>query len=91
MEYEKRKQVYQKAITHYGDVAQVLKAVEEMSELIKVLVKDMKMEESKDQLIDELADVSIMCEQLRMIYGVNNEVNVRMNYKLKRLLRRMRS
>lgn len=91
MEYEKRKQVYQKAITHYGDVAQVLKAVEEMSELIKVLVKDMKMEESKDRLIDELADVSIMCEQLRMIYGVNNEVNVRMNYKLKRLLRRMRS
>ena len=38
---------------------------------------------------DELADLTIMLEQLRMIFGVNDAVCERMDYKILRLQARL--
>ena len=90
MTYEERKAAYEQIIAKNGTLSQVLKALEEMSELSQELCKlfcdDHR---GKAQLIDELADVTIMVEQMRILFGVNEEVSERMDYKIHRQLSRM--
>lgn len=82
-----RQVVYRKAIERFGPPNQMIKAIEEMSELTKVLAKILVMggEVSLDELIEEVADVTIMMEQLRLIYNINDEVCEMMDGKVKRL------
>ncbi|MBE6987977.1 MAG: hypothetical protein E7432_04270 [Ruminococcaceae bacterium] len=82
-----RQMVYRKAIERFGPPNQMIKAIEEMSELTKVLAKILVMggEVSLDELIEEVADVTIMMEQLRLIYNINDEVCEMMDGKVKRL------
>ncbi len=88
--YEERRAVYEAAIDHYGVEHQIWKAVEEMSELIKELAK--RQDEggtTHEALVDELADATVMLEQLRLLFGVNKEVRDRMDFKVCRLARRL--
>ena len=87
--YDHRKKVYEAALMRYGSEPQMLKAVEEMAELTKVLAKRMNGEGTMDELIDEIADVTIMMEQLRMIHGVGRAVQDRIDYKICRLADRV--
>ena len=82
-----RQMVYRKAIERFGPPNQMIKAIEEMSELTKVLAKILVMggEVSLDELIEEVADVTIMMEQLRLMYNINDEVCEMMDSKVKRL------
>lgn len=82
-----RQVVYLKAIERFGPPNQMIKAIEEMSELTKVLAKILVMggEVSLDELIEEVADVTIMMEQLRLMYNINDEVCEMMDGKVKRL------
>jgi len=82
-----RQMVYRKAIERFGPPNQMIKAIEEMSELTKVLAKILVMggEVSLDELIEEVADVTIMMEQLRLMYNINDEVCAMMDGKVKRL------
>ena len=82
-----RQVVYRKAIERFGPPNQMIKAIEEMSELTKVLSKILVMggEVSLDELIEEVADVTIMMEQLRLMYNINDEVCEMMDGKVKRL------
>ena len=79
--------VYRKAIKRFGKPNQMIKAIEEMSELTKVLAKILVMggEVSLDDLIEEIADVTIMMEQLRLIYNIDDECCEMMDGKVKRL------
>lgn len=87
-----RSEILKKAVDLYGKEAQVDMCVEECSELIKALLKERrqgygKVDPSKKQLAlehvrEELADVQIMLEQMRIIFGDTQAVEME---KLKRL------
>lgn len=87
-----RQVVYRKAIKRFGKVNQMVKAIEEMSELTKVLAKILGVggEVSLDDLVEEIADTTIMMEQLRLIYNIDDQVCDIMDSKVKRLERRVK-
>ena len=88
--YEGRKAVYEAAIDCYGTENQLWKAVEEMAELTNEIAKSYRPDRaSREALVDELADVTIMVEQLRLIFGVNDAVQDRMDFKVRRLADRV--
>lgn len=62
------------AIETYGADAQIIVAIEELSELTKSLTKylragDTVSEETLESIHEEMADVSIMLNQLELIFG----------------------
>lgn len=88
--YEVRKAVYDDAITHYGKESQIMMAVEEMAELTKELAKAFRPDgTTREKLTDEIADVTIMMEQLRLVFDMNAEVQDRIDYKVQRLAQRV--
>ena len=87
--YQERKAVYEVALEQWGSQAQTMMAVEEMSELTKEICKLFRNQGDKDALADEIADVTITLEQLRMMYGLNDKVCERMDYKIRRLEERL--
>lgn len=89
MTYERRAEIYMQAIAKYGAEAQTRMAIEEMSELTKEICKLYRGEQNHNALTDEIADVTIMMEQLRLVFGVNDEVEERVDYKARRLRDRM--
>ena len=87
--YEDRKKVYQAALRKWGVGLQTMMAVEEMSELTKEICKIKRGKMDLDALADEIADVTIMLEQLREIYGLNDAVCDHMDPKILRLQSRV--
>ena len=77
--------LYEAAVVKFGERAQILMAVEEMSELTKSLLKYVRHEDFNqgdyDAIIasveEERADVSIMLNQLDVIFGDNSEAEQR--------------
>ena len=87
--YEERKEIYEKALRTWGTQAQIMMAIEEMSELTKELCKHFRGRPNGEEIVDELADVTIMVEQLRLIFGVNDAVCDQMDVKMLRLKKRI--
>ena len=87
--YEDRKKIYQAALRKWGVGLQTMMAVEEMSELTKEICKIKRGKMDLDALADEIADVTIMLEQLREIYGLNDAVCDHMDAKILRLQSRV--
>ena len=83
--YGERERVYRDALKLYGQDAQETVAIEEMSEVIKEVCKLRRGKGSRGKLAEEIADATIMLEQLRMIYDVNAEVCQFMDQKICRL------
>ena len=77
--YEERKAVYETAIETWGMESQVWMVIEEMSEL----------KNDPDALADEIADVTIMLEQLRLMFDLNGLVCQHMDFKIARLRKRL--
>lgn len=76
---------------HYGYKAQARQLIEEMAELTQAICKIERygfQEDYSANLIEELADVSIMVEQLKILMGSPNVVR-KMKGKIKRQLRRI--
>lgn len=75
MTTEERRALLDRAITAYGAPAQMDMAVEEMAELTKALCKVKRVScaaEAKavlENVVEEMADVQIMLDQLRIIFG----------------------
>lgn len=69
MEKEERKKLYQKAINVWGVEAQRNMAFEELGELNTILARDRRGRATKEEILTELADVTIMCEQMAIILG----------------------
>lgn len=82
-----------KVTSHFGEKNQLIKAIEEMSELQKELCKVVLTPnltiKPTDEIIDELADVEIMCAQLRHIFGISDQVDARKEFKINRLKERI--
>ena len=69
-----RKAVLRKAIDTYGEESQAKMMIEEMSELTKALCKWFRGETEKSHILEEMADVQIMLDQMRMIFGDTSEL-----------------
>lgn len=81
--------VYGRAVTYYGESSRLLLAIEEMSELTKELVKRARGRNNMDTISEEIADVEIMLEQLKTLFGNRAEVDCWKAKKLQRLIERM--
>jgi NTP pyrophosphatase (non-canonical NTP hydrolase) len=86
---EEQVKILHDAVQTYGKQSQVDKAIEEMSELIKALLKERHSNGSVDDIIEEIADVYIMLSQLCLIFEAGVAADEFVDYKLKRLDRRL--
>lgn len=93
--------ILQEAIDHYGEESQLDMAIEEMSELTKAICKykravkererDICHSTAKDvifakgDIVEEIADVLIMLEQLMMIFDCKQVVSATASEKIRRL------
>lgn len=92
------KEIMQKAINTYGVENQIIKTVEELSELSQALCKFLSKPYTEsdrtilDNIYEEIADVEIMLEQCKMIfYESEDKINDYKKKKIKRLERRLMS
>lgn len=84
------KEIEIKAIETYGAMNQTMVAIEEMAELMQALVKCLRGKKDRNNLVEEIADVQIMLDQVMMIHGIElNEVIRVMEEKTQRLKERM--
>lgn len=83
--YNERVQVYRAAIYAWGAENQEKMVIEEMSELTKEICKHWRGRDNLDAIADEIADVTIMLEQLRLIYNLDSAVRRHMDTKILRL------
>lgn len=84
-----QKKICLRAVDHYGVEHQKRKAIEELGELICELSREQDHRTDREHILEELADVIIMCEQLRLIYG-GKETDAWIDRKLQRLREMMR-
>lgn len=93
----KKPEVLKAAISTYGKDAQVDMAIEEMSELIKALLKYRRSKNTtgiehgklRSNIIEEAADVLIMVVQILMMYDKDGECQAEVDYKVNRLYERL--
>ena len=84
------KEILEKAIQTWGKQAQVLMVLEEMAELQKEILKNINRgKENLDELIDETTDVEIMLTQLKLIYGIDDQVRNHRSEKLEKIEKRL--
>lgn len=79
-------------LDHYGQKKQELQAVQELSELILLLAArpDQRGDNYEQNILSELADVQIMCEQIQIMHKISNRAIADMkSYKLRRQLDRI--
>ena len=81
----------EKIALHYGFNSQARQTIEEMAELTVALSKMHRKynKENLDNIIEELADVQIMIEQMMYLTSSKNDVEQIMEQKIKRQLERM--
>ena len=73
MTYQEIIDTYKQAIDLYGEKAQKLMAIEEMSELTKEICKDFRGKLNREHLIEEIVDVIITIDQLMMMYEISGD------------------
>lgn len=74
---KEKAEIYKGAVEKWGMDAQVNMAIEEMAELISALQHYRRQETwghkaTIDDIADEVADVEIMMEQLRFMFGIDS-------------------
>jgi NTP pyrophosphatase (non-canonical NTP hydrolase) len=87
--------LYKKVIEEFGQDAQIIQTVEELNELASALLQfRRKRETAADDLrnvLEEIADVEIMIDQLRLIFEeCKFEIDIWKDYKLKKLKQRIK-
>jgi len=86
---EERKRIYLSALAKWGDRAQMIVAIEELSECQKEICKILRGGENFPHLAEEIADATIMLEQLCLIFNLDAQVNACMDTKVRRLEKRI--
>lgn len=82
--------VYEEAIAKYGMRLQLVVAIEELSECQKEICKMLRVDGNNiDHLAEEVADATIMLEQIQYMYGISADVCKYMNEKVQRLADRL--
>lgn len=70
--FEEDEELYKKLIQTYGQT-QMIVALEELSELQKEICKGLRGKNNKESIIEEMADVYIMLEQMKLYYGIDDK------------------
>lgn len=86
---DQREEIYSVAFNVWGAHAQELMAVEEMSELTQALSKHFRGKTDLVNIVEEIADVRIMLEQLEMLFDCSAAVQGALDYKIERLQERL--
>ena len=93
---DKTRKFLEKVICKYGKKSQQDMAMEEMSELTKALLKLRRAENGQHVLdmelravFEEIADVEIMIEQLKIMFNCESDVESWKEEKLQRLSKRL--
>ena len=94
MELKIREDAYKMAIEKWGEKAQLEMAQEEATELALAVRKHIRKndESSFSNLVEEIADVEIMIEQIKLMhkdFGFQQMVDAQKAFKISRLLKRM--
>ena len=82
------KEFYEKIIFHLGDKNQITVAIEELSELQKELCKYLRGDMDYYNIAEEIADVEIMLEQLKIIFLNKSDVEETKKEKINRTIER---
>ena len=89
------RKILRKAIDTYGTEAQMMQCIEKMAELIQAINKyfrantDEEMAKAYVSVIEEISDVQIMLEQMRIVFG-DKSVDEQITAKLGRLEKRLK-
>ncbi len=82
--------VLKRALETWGEQAQMMMVVEEMSELMKEILKNVnRKKDNLAEIIEETADVEIMLEQLKENYRIADKVEAYKAEKVKLIERRL--
>ena len=82
--------VLKRALHTWGEQAQMMMVVEEMSELMKEILKNVNSgKDNLAEIIEETADVEIMLEQLKENYQIADKVEAYKSEKIKLIERRL--
>lgn len=84
-----RQIVYTRAIRHFGTEHQIFKACEELTELCSALLKYNLEGHGKLNVLEEIADVTIMLGQIRSIFNADTVIDSIVNSKIERLSGRL--
>lgn len=78
-------------IDHYGTKKQQDIAIEELAELKKAIIKYRRepSDKTKEAVIEEIADVQVMLEQLKMIFSCRSKIDEIMDAKIDRQIKRV--
>lgn len=82
-------EVLQRALDTYGSLPQIVMVFEEMSELQKELCKYLRGKYSPASIAEEIADVEIMIEQMKMLFCCTDDVHDVRRRKVERLKERL--
>lgn len=86
---DNQESIYVKLIEKYKD-KQLIVAIEELSELQKELCKTLRGNINKENIIEELADVYIMLDQIKIYFSItSNEVEEMIDKKIERTKERL--
>ena len=85
IDYNHRSRVYTNALIRYGDEKQMIKCLEELAECQQAICKVLWGGENFRHLAEEIADATIMLEQMRLMFNINDDVCEFMDTKVKRL------
>ena len=89
MNKEYREIIYRKAFERFGKFNQITVAIEELSELQKELCKVLRGNMNIENVVEEIADVEIMIEQLRIMFNSDRDIEKVKAQKIERLECRM--
>jgi len=82
----KTETLYERALRVWGKEPQMLQVIEEMSELIKEILKNVnRKKDNVSEIIEETADVEIMLEQLKCCYNIKEAVEDYKKEKIKKI------
>lgn len=84
------REIEQRAVTTYGKNSQLWMLVEEVAELQKEISKNLRGEDNKSHIAEEIADVRIMLDQCQIVFDIPDcQVTEVMFQKIRRLRDRL--
>ena len=86
---EKERAVFQKALKAWGGEAQVLCLLEEMAELQEALCKHKRGRRTLEDIAEEIADVEIMLDQMKLLFHIEKEAEAQRARKIARVEERL--
>lgn len=67
------KELFKRCVDKWGRLAQLIMVMEECAELIKEVSKEIRGKGNRKNIIEEIADVQLMIEQLKFMLNITDE------------------